>query len=88
MSELSDSNLEIGYDAKNAPKEIIFADLKEGSYFGELSLTYKGKNAAKAACQEVRNGICYTSVWAIQNTHFFYLEDKVWEEILEILRVK
>lgn len=61
---MSDTDLDIGYDKLSCPKEIIFAELSDGSYFGELSLGYKGKNPAKAACQEVRNGLCYTSVWA------------------------
>lgn len=50
VSELSDGDLDIGFDKAYKPKEIIFAELNEGSYFGELSLSYKGKSAAKAAC--------------------------------------
>ena len=37
ISEISDSELAIGYDGFQ-PKEVIFAELKAGSYFGELSL--------------------------------------------------
>ena len=34
---MSDSDLPIGYDGFQ-PKEVIFAELNEGNYFGELSL--------------------------------------------------
>ena len=38
VSEISESELPIGYDNLLSPLEIIFAELGQGSYFGELSL--------------------------------------------------
>jgi len=60
---VSDSELPIGYDKFFCPKEVIFAELSEGSYFGELSLQMNNKS--KAHLRDVREGKCYTSVWAI-----------------------
>ena len=73
VSEISDSDLPIGYDG-TVPKEVIFAELNAGSYFGELSL--KQFNNKRSHLRDVRMGRCFTSVWAVQNTHLFYLEDR------------
>ena len=80
VSEISDSDLPIGYDAAFQPKEVIFAELNAGSYFGELSL--RTHNKKRAHLRDVRMGRCFTSVWATQNTHLFYLEDKDYQNIL------
>lgn len=71
----------MGYDKKGNSKEVIFADLHEGSYFGELAL--KTNDKFRASLRDVRDGRCYTSVWAVQNTHFFYLTDKDFEIVKE-----
>ena len=62
VSEISDSDLPIGYDAAFQPKEVIFAELNAGSYFGELSL--RTHNKKRAHLRDVRMGRCFTSVWA------------------------
>jgi hypothetical protein len=66
--------------------EIIFAELGQGSYFGELSL--QANNKAKAHLRDVKEGRCFTSLWAVQNTHMFYLEDKDYEQIQDQLQKK
>ena len=38
ISEISDSDLDFGFDSKFQPKEVIFAELSNGSYFGELNI--------------------------------------------------
>ncbi len=81
VSELDDSEIQMGYDRKGNSKEVIFADLQEGSYFGELAL--KTNDKTRANLRDVRDGRCYTSVWAVQNTHFFYLTDKDFEIVKE-----
>ena len=77
---MSDSELPIGFDKSFQPKEVIFAELNQGYYFGELSLckTLKQFNHLR----DVREGRCYTSMWAVQNTHFLYLENKDYENFL------
>ena len=77
---MSDSELPIGFDKAFQPKEVIFAELNQGSYFGELSLCKSNKQYCHL--RDVREGRCYTSMWAVQNTHFFYLEDKDYENFL------
>ena len=79
-SEVSDHELPIGYDANYQPKEIIFAELTSGSYFGELSLRTNDKK--RAHLRDVRSGRCFTSTWAVQNTHLLYLEDKDYQTII------
>jgi len=63
VSEISESELPIGYDNLLSPLEIIFAELGQGSYFGELSL--QANNKAKAHLRDVKEGRCFTSVWAV-----------------------
>ena len=60
---------------------MIFADLGAGSYFGELGLHSNSKEMARL--REVREGRCFTSVWAVQNTHVFYLENQDYLQIIE-----
>lgn len=62
VSEISESELPIDYDGLQ-PKEVIFAELTSGSYFGELSL--KSNNKKRAHLRDVRMGRCFTSVWAV-----------------------
>jgi len=81
VSEMSDSDLPIGTDKKGNSKEVIFAELLSGSYFGELALHSNNKETANL--RDVREGKCYTSVWAVQNCHFFYLTDKDFDNFLE-----
>ena len=82
VSELSDEELPIGYDIKGNPREIIFSELNAGSYFGELGLRVFGDDKEKEKMREVRYGLCFTSVWAVQNTHLFYIEDKDYRDVL------
>ena len=60
---------------------MIFTDLNDGSYFGELGLNSNNKETIRL--REVREGRCFTSIWAVQNTHLFYLENKDFLEILD-----
>ena len=60
---------------------MIFTDLNDGSYFGELGLISNNKETIRL--REVREGRCFTSIWAVQNTHLFYLENKDFLEILD-----
>lgn len=79
-SELDDEELPIGHCKSGEPKEVIFAELGAGSYFGELSISQNDKE--KQHFQEIRMGRCFTSVWTIQNTHLFYLSIKDYEDFL------
>ena len=79
ISEVSDSELPIGFDFQQ-PKEVIFAELGKGSYFGELSLAKKDQK--RSHLRDVRMGRCFTSVWAVQNTHLFYMEDRDYQNFL------
>ena len=81
VSELSDEDLPIGYDSKGNPKEIIFSELNAGSYFGELGMNVHGDDKEKEKMREIRYGLCFTSVWAVQNTHLFYIEDKDFKDV-------
>ena len=38
--------------------------------------------------RDVKEGRCFTSLWAVQNTHMFYLEDKDYEQIQDQLQKK
>ena len=62
--------------------EIIFSELNSGSYFGELGLRVFGDDKEKEKMREIRYGLCFTSVWAVQNTHLFYIEDKDYRDVL------
>ncbi len=62
VSELSDSEIPIEYDNFMMPKEVIFAELGEGSYFGELGIVEK--NGPMGHLVDVRKGLCFTSIWA------------------------
>ena len=73
VSELSDEDIPIGYDTKGNPKEIIFSELNAGSYFGELGMKVYDNDKEKEKMREIRYGLCFTSVWAVQNTHLFYI---------------
>jgi hypothetical protein len=63
VSELEDEELNIGVDKNGNSKEVIFADLAEGSYFGELALHTSNKD--RQNLRDVREGRCYTSVWTV-----------------------
>jgi hypothetical protein len=73
VSELSDSDLEIEYDEKARPQEYIFAELNRGQYFGTLSL--QTNEPERMAMRELRNKKCFTSIWCLQNTHSFYMDN-------------
>ena len=60
---------------------MIFAEITAGSYFGELGL-HQFNNKEMARLRDVRAGRCYTSIWTVQNTHLFYLDDKDYAEII------
>ena len=81
VSELSDEEVPIPTDAKGEPVEVIFAELQAGSYFGELALDTPLIPSRKNL-REVRMGMCFTSVWTVQNTHMFYLTNKDWDWFL------
>lgn len=60
---------------------MIFAELQAGSYFGELALE-SPLDPKRKNLRDVRMGRCFTSIWAVQNTHMFYLRDKDWDWFL------
>ena len=41
-----------------------------------------GDDKEKEKMREIRYGLCFTSVWAVQNTHLFYIEDKDFKDVL------
>ena len=73
-SEISDGDLPFEY-SNGQPKEMIFAELTAGSYFGELGL-HSNDSKEMQRLRDVREGRCYTSVWSVQNTHLFYLKNE------------
>ena len=83
---MADEDLPIGYDTKGNPKEIIFSELNAGSYFGELGMKVFGDDKEKEKMREIRYGLCFTSVWAVQNTHLFYIEDKDYKDVLNEIK--
>ena len=80
ISDLSDSDLEIEYDDNAKPKEVIFAELERGQYFGVLGLQTGDPHHVKL--RDGRNKKCFSSVWCLQNTHTFYIENKHFQEFL------
>ena len=80
-STVSDGELPIGFDNDMNPKEVIFAELPEGCYFGELSLPAPGHDAKRRKLRGERHGLCFTSVWATTNCHTFYIESDDFIEV-------
>ena len=80
ISDLNDSDLDIEFDEQAKPKECIFAELERGQYFGALSLQTGDPNHSKL--RDVRNKKCHSSIWCLQNTHTFYIENKLFQEFL------
>ena len=78
---MSDEDLPIREDLNGEPVEVIFAELQGGSYFGELALETPLDQSRKNL-RDVRMGRCFTSIWAVQNTHLFYLTDHDWSQFL------
>jgi hypothetical protein len=72
VSELSDSEIPIKY-YHGKPSEVVFADVGRGHYFGSLSLSQR--DPTRIRITDLKEYRCFTSLYALQNTHVISLDN-------------